>query len=138
VIELTRRYRFPAAHVLALPSASEAENRRIYGKCANPGGHGHNYGVEVTVAGPLDERTGRVLEPARLDALFAVKVADRFGHRLLNRDPAFRRQVPTAENIARVIFGELVAPISELGSARLVRVRIVETRRNSFVFGEMS
>ena len=70
MISLTRCYRFPAAHVLAIPSASDAENRRLYGKCANPAGHGHDYGVEVTIAGPLDPQTGRVIDPARLDAIF--------------------------------------------------------------------
>jgi len=138
VIEVTRRYRFPAAHVLAVPTASDAWNRRTYGKCANPAGHGHDYGVEVTVEGPVDERSGRVVDPARLDALFEAHVASRLAHRLLNDAPLFaaRGLVPTAENIARVVFDELAAPIAADGAARLRRVRIVETRRNSFEYGE--
>ena len=60
MIALTRRYAFPAAHVLRHPSLGDAENRRIYGKCANPAGHGHNYGIEVTVSGPQDAQTGRI------------------------------------------------------------------------------
>jgi 6-pyruvoyltetrahydropterin/6-carboxytetrahydropterin synthase len=139
VIALTRRYRFPAAHVLALPEASEAENRRIYGKCANPAGHGHDYGVEVTVAGPVDERTGRVIDPARLDALYAERVGRPLSHRMLNEAPLFaeRGLVPTAENVARVVFDELAGPVAACGEARLLRVRIVETRRNSFAYGEI-
>lgn len=139
MISVTRCYRFPAAHVLALRDATDAENRRLYGKCANPAGHGHDYGVEVTVAGPVDERTGRVIDPARLDALFEERVGSRLAHRNLNEAPLFavRELVPTAENIARVVFDELAGPIAASGEARLARVRIVETRRNSFVYGEL-
>jgi 6-pyruvoyltetrahydropterin/6-carboxytetrahydropterin synthase len=138
VLQVTRRYRFPAAHVLALPSASDAENREIYGKCANPAGHGHDYGVEVTVAGPVDERTGRVIDPAHLDALFEERVGRDLGHRLLNDVPLFRERelVPTAENVARVIYEQLEGPVAAGGPARLVRVRVVETRRNAFAYGE--
>jgi 6-pyruvoyltetrahydropterin/6-carboxytetrahydropterin synthase len=134
---LTRRYRFPAAHVLAHPSFTPEENRRIYGKCANPAGHGHNYGIEVSVTGPLDPHSGRIIEPEQLDAIFEARITARFGHRLLNADPAFAERVPTAENLAQVIHGELAPAIESAGTARLARVRVVETRRNSFVYGEM-
>jgi 6-pyruvoyltetrahydropterin/6-carboxytetrahydropterin synthase len=137
VIALTRRYEFPAAHVLAHPSMSDAENRRVYGKCANPNGHGHNYGVEVTVAGPVDPLSGRIAEPDVLDAIFDERVRARFAHRNLNDDRAFADHVPTAENIARVIHGELAPAIGERTAARLVRVRVNETRRNSFVYGAL-
>jgi len=139
VISVTRCYRFPAAHVLAIRTASDAENRRLYGKCANPAGHGHDYGVEVTVAGPVDERTGRLIDPARLDALFEERVGRWLAHQMLNQVPLFaeRDLVPTAENVARVVFEQLAEPVAESGAARLARVRVVETRRNSFVYGEM-
>jgi 6-pyruvoyltetrahydropterin/6-carboxytetrahydropterin synthase len=136
VIALTRRYRFPAAHILASDRFSAAENARIYGKCANPAGHGHDYAVEVTVAGPVDPRSGGVLPRAQLDALVEARVVSRFGHRMLNDDPAFRTLVPTAENICAVIHEELAAPIAAQG-ARLVRVRVEETRRNAFTLGEL-
>ena len=138
MIELTRCYRFPAAHVLARDDFSEAENRRRYGKCANPGGHGHNYAVEVTVRGPVDAETGEVMDRRRLDGVFAERVEARFGHRLLNDDPLFAGRVPTAENIAQAIYGELEAPVAEAGSARLTRVRVHETRKNSFAYEETS
>jgi 6-pyruvoyltetrahydropterin/6-carboxytetrahydropterin synthase len=140
VISLTRCYRFPAAHVLAIPALSRAENERIYGKCANPAGHGHDYGVEVTVAGAVDEASGRVVDPARLDALFESRVASRLAHRMLNDVALFaeRDLVPTAENVARVVYEELADGVAALGPARLLRVRIVETQRNSFVYGEMA
>jgi 6-pyruvoyltetrahydropterin/6-carboxytetrahydropterin synthase len=134
---VTRRYRFPAAHVLAHPSFTPDQNRRIYGKCANPAGHGHDYGIEVTVTGPQDPRSGRIIDPEHLDAIFERAVAARFGHRMLNADPAFARRVPTGENLAQVIHAELAPEIERAGTARLARVRVVETRRNSFVYGEM-
>lgn len=135
MIELTRRYRFPAAHVLAHPSFTDEQNRQTYGKCANPGGHGHDYGLEVTVTGPVDERTGEVVSRDALDRLVAERVIARYGHRMLNEDPRFERAVPTAENIARAVFEDLRAPIAHEAGATLVRVRLQETRRNSFEYG---
>jgi 6-pyruvoyltetrahydropterin/6-carboxytetrahydropterin synthase len=136
VIRLTRRYGFPAAHVLSHPSLTPEQNRRVYGKCANPGGHGHNYGVEVTVGGPVDESSGEVMSRPRLDALVRDRVLRRFGHRLLNDDELFRERVPTAENLAETIYQRLEAPIAKEGRARLLRVRVLETRRNFFSYGE--
>ena len=138
MIELTRCYRFPAAHVLARDDFSDAENVHVYGKCANPGGHGHNYGVEVTVRGPVDTSTGEVMGRRELDALVEERVIARFGHRLLNEDPLFEGRVPTAENIARAIYAELEGPTARVGTARLVGVRVHETRKNSFSYRETS
>ena len=136
MILLTRRYAFPAAHVLSHDSFSEEENFRVFGKCANPGGHGHNYGVEVTVSGPVDEQSGEVMDRDRLDGLVRERVLERFSHRMLNDDALFAERVPTAENIARAIYERLQRPLSQLGSARLVRVRVLETRKNAFVYGD--
>jgi 6-pyruvoyltetrahydropterin/6-carboxytetrahydropterin synthase len=137
LIALTRRYRFPAAHVLRHPDLSDRDNARIYGKCANPGGHGHDYGLEITVAGDVDAASGQVFDRARLDALVSERVLDRFGHALLNDDPAFALRVPTAENITLVIEDELAPAIAAAQpGARLVRVRLDETRKNSFATGE--
>lgn len=136
MIALTRRYRFPAAHVLRSDRFSDEENRRVYGKCANPAGHGHDYGLEVTVGGPLDPRTGAIVPVAALDAIVRERVLDRLGHRLLNDDPWFRDEAPTAENIAVAVRRELAGALAERTSARLVRVRLHETRRNTFESGE--
>jgi len=136
VIEVTRRYRFPAAHVLRSTALSEAENRRIYGKCANPAGHGHDYGIEVSLAGPIDARTGSIFPIERLDALVRERILDRLSHRLLNDDPWFAEAVPTAEQIALAVERELRAAVAAESTARVVRVRVVETRRNSFACGE--
>lgn len=136
MIALTRRYHIPAAHVLTSPHLSAEENARIFGKCANPAGHGHDYMLEVTVSGPVDARSGCILARERLDALVSARVLGRFAHRMLNEDPAFQQRVPTAENICQVIHEALAAPIAEAG-ARLERVRVEETRRNAFVHGEL-
>jgi 6-pyruvoyltetrahydropterin/6-carboxytetrahydropterin synthase len=136
MIALTRRYRFPAAHILSSELFSAEENARIYGKCANPAGHGHDYAVEVTVTGPIEPRSASILPRAELDALVDARVVARFGHRMLNDDPAFRTRVPTAENICAVIHEELAPPIAAAG-ARLVRIRVEETRRNAFTLGEL-
>ena len=137
VIALTRRYVFPAAHVLSRPDRDEGWNLRVYGKCANPAGHGHDYGLEVSVTGNIQAGSGRIAEPEQIDEIVRERVLERFGFRLLNGDPAFSEVVPTAENIARVIHDELEAPLADVCGARLVRVRLHETRRNSFAYGEL-
>ncbi len=138
MIELTRRYGFPAAHVLSQPSFSAEQNLATYGKCANPNGHGHNYGVEVTVSGPIDERTGRMISPDLLDRIFEERVESRFARRLLNDDEAFRDRVPTAENIAIVLHEVLADEVAKRSSAEVIRVKIVETRHNSCISGAIS
>src|ERR1700687_5123132 len=99
-IELGRRYRFAASHRLHSLELSEEENQRLYGKCNNPHGHGHNYVVEVSVRGPLDD-TGRAVDIDLLDGLVTRQVLDPFGHCYLNEDvDSFARVVPTSENLA--------------------------------------
>jgi 6-pyruvoyltetrahydropterin/6-carboxytetrahydropterin synthase len=137
VIALTRRYRFPAAHVLRHPALSERENRRLYGRCANPNGHGHDYGLEVTVTGPVDPRTGWILPPDRLDCVVERRILARLSHRLLNRDEWFRSCAPTAENLVLAIRKELDAALESERPARLVRVHVAETQRNQFEWGEV-
>lgn len=136
MIALTRRYAFPAAHVLASRELSFEENCRVFGKCANPNGHGHDYEVEVTVTGPLDPETGHIVPPAVLDRLFEERVAARYAHRMLNEIAPFTTRVPTAENIAAVLHDELAPAIASAGTARLARVRVVETPNNSFESGD--
>ena len=138
MIALTRRYGFPAAHVLRHPAFDEARNRRVYGQCANLAGHGHDYGLEITVTGPVDPASGQLVDRQALDGVVRERVLERFGSRLLNEDPAFAECVPTAENIASVIHEELSQPLRTRCGARLVRVRLRETRKNSFSIGELS
>ena len=107
-LELTRRYAFNAAHRLHSPHLSDAENQRVYGKCNNPYGHGHNYVAEVTVTGPLDPATGMIAHLTELDRFVAREVIEPFDHKNLNEDlPAFRDRVPTTENLCIEIFDRL-------------------------------
>jgi len=139
MITLTRRYHFSASHRLHSAALGEAENARLYGKCNNPYGHGHDYVLEVTVAGNIDETTGLLLPIARLDRLVQNQVLHLFSHRNLNLDlPQFARLVPTTENVALVIAELLerqwhLLNDSQTGTApRLHRVHVQETDRNGF------
>lgn len=130
-LSLTRRYRFSASHRLHSPRFSEEENRRLYGKCANPHGHGHNYVVEVTITGPVDASTGMVANLGDLDPFVEREMVEAFDHKYLNEQVAeFREIVPTSENLCREIYHRL----RTFPSARLERVRIEETSKNSFEF----
>lgn len=134
-VSLTRRYRFAASHRLHSPRFSEEENRRLYGKCSNPHGHGHNYVVEVTITGSVDRATGMVANLGDLDPFVEREVVEAFDHKYLNEQVAeFRAVVPTSENLCREIYRRL----KTFASARLERVRIEETSMNSFEFaGEL-
>jgi 6-pyruvoyltetrahydropterin/6-carboxytetrahydropterin synthase len=132
MIYLTRRYRFSASHRLHSPRLSEAENQRIYGKCSNPGGHGHNYALEVTVAGEPDRRTGMVVDLSRLDAFVEKEILERFDLACLNDDrDGFADKVPTTENLCVEIYRCLRAGF---GDAGVDRVRLEETSLNSFTY----
>ena len=131
MMRLTRRYRFAASHRLHSAALSVEQNRRIYGRCNNPCGHGHDYVLEVSVRGPVDPRTGCVVAVGALDTLVRHRVVSAFDHRNLNADVAeFAQSVPTTENLARVVAGRLCAAWPPAWP-RLERIRILETRRNS-------
>jgi 6-pyruvoyltetrahydropterin/6-carboxytetrahydropterin synthase len=134
-MRLTRRYRFSASHRLHSHLLSQTENQRVYGKCNNPYGHGHDYVLEVRVRGPLDETTGRIVDLETLDGLVAEQVISAFEHRDLNTElEAFRDLPPTTENLAVVIqqrLRESWPGAFRNGSAVLDRIRIEETKRNS-------
>jgi 6-pyruvoyltetrahydropterin/6-carboxytetrahydropterin synthase len=135
-IELGRRYRFSASHRLHSAHLTEEENCRVFGKCNNPYGHGHNYVVEVTVSGNVDPATGMIANLADLDAYVERNMLDEFDLKSLNEDvPAFRDTVPTTENLCIEIFQRL----KSFPSAKLERIRIEETGKNSFEYaGENS
>lgn len=122
---------FSAAHRLAHPQLSLAENTEIYGKCARPNGHGHNYHLEVTVKGQIDDRTGMIVDLGALQQAIEDYVVEPFDHTFLNKDiPYFATVVPTAENIAIHIRDLLQKPVQELG-AQLHKVKLVESPNNS-------
>ena len=94
-VHLTRRYMISASHRLHSDEMSERENADVYGKCNNPYGHGHNYMIEVTVSGPVDDQTGMVCDLVDLDDFVRSEVVERFDHQNLNLLPEFAKQVPT-------------------------------------------
>lgn len=127
---LTRRYQFPASHRLHTDALTEAENRELYGKCNYPHGHGHNYGLFVTVSGQVDAKTGMVCNLTEIDGFVQREILSRFDHANLNELETFREQVPTTENLCREIEGILRRGFT---AARVERVKIQETRKNAFV-----
>ncbi len=128
---LTRRYWFSASHRLHSDAMSDDENRRTYGKCNNPHGHGHNYALEVTVAGPVDSRTGMVCDIVELDSFVAREILEPFDHSNLNMLETFREQVPTTENLCTAIYERLARGFR---AAAVEKVRLEETMLNSFEY----
>jgi 6-pyruvoyltetrahydropterin/6-carboxytetrahydropterin synthase len=127
---LTLSTHFSAAHRLARPDLSYEKNCEIYGKCARPNGHGHNYHLEVTVTGEMDERTGMIVDLVALQKVIDDLVVEPLDHTFLNKDiPYFANVVPTAENIAVYIGNVLNQPIGELG-AKLHKVKLIESPNN--------
>jgi 6-pyruvoyltetrahydropterin/6-carboxytetrahydropterin synthase len=124
---ITRKVEFSASHICRNPQLSEEENRRLFGPSANPNGHGHNYVVEVGVAGEPDAVTGMVMDLKELKEILTREIVEPYDHRFLNYEvPPFDRVVPTVENIARDIWARLEARLS--GADRKLRsVRVYET-----------
>jgi len=139
-MRLTRRYRFSASHRLYADSLTETENRAIFGKCANPFGHGHDYTLEVSVRGPHDENTGWVVDLDLLDGLVRRTILDPMEHSNLNVDIGeFQGElVPTTENLAIVVRDRIAdgwTPVFEASAfphVALDKIRIEETKRNIF------
>ena len=128
---LNRRYMFSAAHRLHSDQYTEAENRELYGKCNNPHGHGHNYTIEVSVSGQVDEKTGMVCNLVDIDECVRAQVLERYDHQNLNLLPEFKHLVPTTENLCVEIYEILKR---EFHGAHLERVMIEETMMNSFEY----
>ena len=128
IARLSRRWQIAASHRLHTVSLDDERNRAVYGKCNHPHGHGHNYTIEMTVAGPVDAVTGMVTNLADLDRFAQAEVIERFDHQNLNLLAEFREMVPTTENFARLI--EQIFRSYPL--ATLERVHIEETQNNSF------
>jgi 6-pyruvoyltetrahydropterin/6-carboxytetrahydropterin synthase len=125
MIRVTRKLEFSAAHYYHNPAMSAEENRRIFGKCNNPHGHGHNYVLEVTVAGEPDPATGMVLDLKELKEILQQEIVERFDHRFLNYEvPELAGRIPTCEVVAGVIW-KLLAP--RITKGRLDRVRLYES-----------
>jgi 6-pyruvoyltetrahydropterin/6-carboxytetrahydropterin synthase len=128
---LTRRYLFSASHRLHNEEFSAEQNQDIYGKCNNPHGHGHNYHLEVTVSGSVDQRTGMVCNLVDLDSFVQQEVVERYDHQNLNTLPEFANHVPTTENLCTEVYDILRRGFRH---AHLEKVRIEETLMNSFEY----
>ena len=127
-VTVTRLLRFNAAHRVHNPALSDEENRRLFGKCNNPNWHGHNYTLEVSVRGPVEERTGYVMDLGALRTLVEESVVDEIAHRNLNVDVPFMQGIiPTTENIVVAVWRRLEPRIAPV---RLVRLKLWETENN--------
>lgn len=128
---LTRRYWFSASHRLHSEGMTAEENQAVYGKCNNLWGHGHNYAVEVTVAGPVESKTGMVCNLADLDEFVQKNIIERFELENLNTLREFLDVVPTTENLCVAVYGILDQGFKP---ARVEKVRVEETMLNSFEY----
>jgi len=130
-VEITRREEFSAAHRLHNPELSDEENRRIFGICNNPHGHGHNYEIEVTVRGAVPDANGMVMNLTDLMGLLRERVVLELDHKNLNHDvPFLQGVVPTAENIAVAVWNRIEPEIRRYPGCRLHRIRLYESRNN--------
>ena len=130
MIELTRRATFSASHYYWNDAWSQEKNEQVFGRCARRNGHGHNYTLEVTVAGEPDPVTGFVVDLKWLKDVIESKVLGAFDHRHLNVEvPEFAesRLIPTTENIANAAWKRLEPAVTQANGARLSRVRVYET-----------
>ena len=125
MVYLTRKAEFSASHYYHNPAFSPEENRRLFGKCNNPNGHGHNYTLEVTVKGEVDPRSGFVVDLKQLKEVLEREVLSVLDHRFLNKEvPEFATAIPTTENLAVSIWQRL---LPKMHVAKLHRVRVYET-----------
>jgi 6-pyruvoyltetrahydropterin/6-carboxytetrahydropterin synthase len=125
MIYLTRKAEFSASHYYHNPELTPEENQRVFGKCNNPNGHGHNYMLEVTVKGQVDQRSGFVVDLKHLKEIMGREVLDVLDHRFLNKEVAeFQHAIPTTENLAIGIWKRLEP---KLDVAQLHRIRVYET-----------
>lgn len=128
MVYVKRRETFSAAHRLFNPSYSDEKNFEIFGKCSNPNWHGHNYVLEVTVAGEPDPETGFVIDLKVLKNIINENILSKVDHKNLNAETDFMKGIiPSAENIAKGIFNELK---DKLPSGRLHSVKLFETEKN--------
>lgn len=125
---VTRREKFNAGHRLFNPAFTDEQNREVFGKCSNPSGHGHNYTLEVTVAGEIDPETGYVMDLKVLSDVISKRIIEDVDHRNLNVDVEWMKgKIPTAENMADVFWERLEG---HLPAGSLYRVVVRETDKN--------
>lgn len=128
IVYLTRKEHFSSSHRLFNPKFSEEKNLEIYGKCAYPNGHGHNYELEVTIVGEPAPDTGMIMDLKKLADILDAEIVDKVDHKHLNMDVDFLKGIiPTAENLA-IVFWNILAP--KISSGKLYSVKVYETPNN--------
>jgi 6-pyruvoyltetrahydropterin/6-carboxytetrahydropterin synthase len=128
MVYVKRRETFSAAHRLYNPSYSDEKNLEIFGKCSNPSWHGHNYVLEVTVAGEPDPETGFVIDLKILKQIINENILRKVDHKNLNTETDFMKDIiPSAENIAKAIYNELR---DKIPSGKLHSIKLFETEKN--------
>lgn len=128
MVYVTRKAHFSASHRLFNPAWSDERNNAVFGKCNNPNGHGHNYDLEVTVAGEAPAETGMVIDLKKLADIVEMEIVERVDHKHLNQDVDFLREIiPTAENMA-MAFWKILSP--KIHEGRLHSIRLYESVNN--------
>jgi 6-pyruvoyltetrahydropterin/6-carboxytetrahydropterin synthase len=136
MIRLTRKYELAASHCLHNKKWDAQKNSEVYGKCANPAGHGHNYLLEVTLSGLIDNESGQIACLEEVDGVVAGEILRRFDHKNLNEDTQeFAERVATVENMAKVFWDRL---IGKFGAAELVKIKLWETAKTYAEYSEVS
>lgn len=134
MIYITRKFHFSASHRVFNPALSDEENFKIYGKCSNPNGHGHNYVMAVTVAGEIDPAIGFVMDLTELKLLVEKEIIDKVDHKNLNIDVPFMKDVlPSTENIAVTFWQQIESKINT-SKRKLYSIRVEETVNNSVTY----
>jgi 6-pyruvoyltetrahydropterin/6-carboxytetrahydropterin synthase len=132
MVYVTRRETFNAAHRLFIPNLSDEENFKIFGKCSNPNWHGHNYVLEVVVAGEINPETGFVINLKDLKEIVRVNVIEKVDHKNLNIETEFMKEIiPTTENLAMGIWMQL---LDKIPNGKLYSVKLSETENNFFEY----
>ena len=131
-ISVTRKEHFNCAHRLHNPNWSDEKNASFYGKCNNPNYHGHNYNLEVTITGALNEESGYLIDMKLLSDIIKEEILIPFDHKNLNLDVEdFKNLIPTAENMAIVMYNKLK---SRLDNHFEIKIKLYETERNSVIY----
>ena len=123
---ITKKFEFSASHRYWNIDWDQMKNEQVFGKCTSPHGHGHNYDLHVTISGKIDPATGMIINLTDLKRLVKVVLED-FDHKYLNLDtPFFKDQIPTTENIARVLFDRVDKELTDKGDFSLQKIRLYE------------
>ena len=131
-VYITRRETFAAAHRMFILELTDEENYKLFGKCSNPNWHGHNYTLEIVVAGVPDPKTGFVLDIKHLKEIIKIYILEKVDHKNLNTETDFMKGInPTSENLVIAIWGQLK---DKIPSGKLYSVKLYETENNYFEY----